>query len=250
MAFHALGFVLLLSFLLGCEKPVIESPISETISVVKPTPTPSNAIIADAPSEELSLKSKDLIVEYEVGGVAQYNRYPYPEAPDARYSGITEGVGYDNHQNSAQMISLDWVSLGGDKSKRLANTHPYYGRSAQAHLKDVQDIMVPWTAAFEVFKRVDVARTFDECRKTFPGFDNLRPNAKGALCSLVFNRGNSMTGDGRREMRHIRDYDVPRQDYSGIAQDIRSMKRLWRGTEIEHGMSRRRDAEAKLVETL
>jgi GH24 family phage-related lysozyme (muramidase) len=33
-----------------------------------------------------------------------------------------------------------------------------------------------------------------------------------------------------------------------IANQIRSMKRIWIGGSIEKGMSRRRDAEAKLIE--
>ena len=47
-------------------------------------------------------------------------------------------------------------------------------------------------------------------------------------------------------MREIRAL-VPHKDYRGIAQQIRSMKRLWQGTEIEAGMARRRDAEADLA---
>jgi len=35
--------------------------------------------------------------------------------------------------------------------------------------------------------------------------------------------------------------------YKEIAQQIRSMKRLWIGTKIEKGMSARRDAEADLA---
>ncbi len=248
--------LLVVSFLLlacGQKTPLVIAPqeAGQSMAVVKPTPSPSStpaALFALSPAV-ISSRSKDLIVEYEVGGVATYNRHPYPEAPDARYSGITQGVGYDDHQNAPQLITLDWISLGDKNAKRLSETHPYYGRTAQSHLREVQDIMVPWTAAFEVFSRVDIARTLTQCRRTFPGFDKLRANAQGAICSLIFNRGNSTTGPGRSEVRDIRDYGVPKQDYARIAKDLRSMERLWRGTSIERGMTRRREAEATLVET-
>jgi len=47
-------------------------------------------------------------------------------------------------------------------------------------------------------------------------------------------------------MRAIREL-VPNKAYEQIAQEIRSMKRLWIGTKNEKGLSRRRDAEADLV---
>jgi GH24 family phage-related lysozyme (muramidase) len=51
----------------------------------------------------------------------------------------------------------------------------------------------------------------------------------------------------RLQMRNIRDL-VPKKDLKGIAEQIRAMKDLWKGTTIEEGMALRRDAEAALVE--
>jgi hypothetical protein len=201
------------------------------------------------PQPEISQQGHALIVEYETGGMAWYNRNPHPEAPDARYSGITEGIGYDNSTVDHGVIRVDWQKLGDKNARRLADTHPYKGKSAQAHLNDVADILVPWMAALDVFDKVDCARTYSQCRRAFAGFDELRPNAQAALVSLVFNRGNSMTGPNRSEMRDIRDYGVPNQDYARIASDFRKMTRVWKGTEIYNGMRSRRYAEAKLVET-
>jgi GH24 family phage-related lysozyme (muramidase) len=103
-----------------------------------------------------------------------------------------------------------------------------------------------WPGAFAVFQAVTIPKFTAAARDAFPGFDNLDPNCQGALVSLVFNRGASMKGDRRIEMRAIKDL-VPHKDYAGIAQQFRQMKRLWMGTDIEKGMSRRRDAEADLV---
>ena len=78
-------------------------------------------------------------------------------------------------------------------------------------------------------------------------------DAKGGLVSLVFNRGNALEGDRRREMKLIRDgmritKAFDQKSLTFIANQIRNMKRIWAGGSIEKGMNRRRDAEAKLIE--
>jgi GH24 family phage-related lysozyme (muramidase) len=57
-----------------------------------------------------------------------------------------------------------------------------------------------------------------------------------------------MMGANRSEMREIRTL-VPKKDYAGIAQQLRKMVRVWAGTSVQRGLTRRRFAEAKLVET-
>jgi hypothetical protein len=193
----------------------------------------------------LSAPGEALIIEQEVD---RPYRASHPEAPDCRYSGITQGVGYDDHANSAAVVLGDWVALPARGAARLAATHPYYGCAAQAHLHEVVDIIVSWPIALDVFNRVDVARTWAQCRQTFPGFDALRPNAQAAIVSLVFNRGNSLVGPNRLEMRNIRDL-VPKQDYGGMAWQFKKMVRIWVGTSIEADMHRRRYAEADLLAT-
>jgi GH24 family phage-related lysozyme (muramidase) len=56
-----------------------------------------------------------------------------------------------------------------------------------------------------------------------------------------------MQGNRRLEMRVVRDL-VTKKNVNKIAEQIRKMKRIWLGTSIEKGMSRRRDAEADLIE--
>jgi GH24 family phage-related lysozyme (muramidase) len=87
--------------------------------------------------------------------------------------------------------------------------------------------------------------------RAFPGVTKLPPDAQGALVSLVFNRGTSMQGHRRREMREIRDA-IARTDFKmsklleAIATSIESMIRLWIGKGLD-GLIRRRKAEAALV---
>jgi len=56
-----------------------------------------------------------------------------------------------------------------------------------------------------------------------------------------------MQGNRRLEMRVVRDL-VTKKNVHGIAEQIRKMKRIWLGTPIEKGMTRRREAEADLIE--
>jgi hypothetical protein len=200
------------------------------------------------PAPALTEEGFVLIIEAETGGQRQYERSPHPEYIGDRFSGVTWGIGYDAHQNSAAVIRLDWSGLGEGTAGRLAATQPYYGRAAHDAWLKVRDIPIGWGIAVEVFQRVDLARVDLQCRRAFPGFENLSSLAKDAIRSLVFNRGASMTGPARVEMRAIRDL-VPNKDYRGMAVQERKMKRLWRGTKIERGMNARREAEARLFES-
>ena len=87
--------------------------------------------------------------------------------------------------------------------------------------------------------------------QAFPGLEKLPADAQGALVSLVYNRGTSMVDkpgeDRRKEMRAIRDA-VEEQDLQEIADQLRSMKRLWAGKGLD-GLLARREAEAELVES-
>lgn len=85
-----------------------------------------------------------------------------------------------------------------------------------------------------------------ETEKAFPGAVDLHPHSQGALLSLVFNRGGSMKGDSRKEMRAIRDA-IKNGEPGKVPQLIRDMKRLWVGKGLD-GLLRRRDEEADLFD--
>lgn len=199
------------------------------------------------PKPELSPLGMELILDGETGGKAYYNRNPHPEWPGGP-SGVTWGIGYDATAQSAKLIKQDWEKLRGSDEDRLAATQQYSGQAAKAKLGTVRDILVEWDLAVEVFTEVDLARNWQLCQRTFPGFDSLRPNAQAAILSLVFNRGAALSGPKRKEMRDIRDA-VPRKDYRAMADAEISMIRLWVGTDIAAGMRNRRKAEAKLFLT-
>ena len=119
--------------------------------------------------------------------------------------------------------------------------------AAKTGLDSVRDMIVPWELAWEVFNVVTVPKFYNLTKEAFPGFEELPANVQGGLVSLVFNRGTSMQGNRRLEMRVVRDL-VTKKNVHGIAEQIRKMKRIWLGTPIEKGMTRRREAEADLIE--
>jgi len=202
----------------------------------------------------LSKKSLDLILEFEVGGGENYyNKFlKNPVWPEGQ-SGVTIGIGYDLGYVNKSEFSEDWKDLPKEIFDRLYKVVGIKGYNAKNLIRGLRDIVIPWDLALKVFNNKTVTKFYNLTKQTFPNFDNLPEDAKGGLVSLVFNRGAALEGDRRREMKLIRDgmklvsvYDQKALTF--IANQIRNMKRIWIGGSIEKGMSRRRDAEAKLIE--
>lgn len=199
-------------------------------------------------SSLLSYKAIQLILEFEIGGGKQYYEkfLQNPTWPEGQ-SGITIGIGYDLGYNTVEVFNQDWQKLGDVDQKRLSDCCGLKEDAAQERLDSVKDMIVPWELAWEVFNIVTVPKFYNFTKEAFPGFEKLSADVQGGLVSLVFNRGTSMQGNRRVEMRVVRDL-VTKQNVKGIAEQIRKMKRIWLGTSIENGMTRRREAEADLIE--
>lgn len=202
----------------------------------------------------LNKKSLDLILEFEVGGGEDYyNKFLKNPTWPGEQSGVTIGVGYDCGYVNKTEFSNDWKDLIQKDFNRLYKTIGAKGVTAKELIRNIKDIIIPWDLALQVFNNKTVFKFYNLTRETFPNFDKLPEDAKGGLVSLVFNRGNSLDGDRRREMKSIRDImgkteNYDQQTLTFIANQIRNMKRIWIGGSIEKGMSRRRDAEANLIE--
>jgi hypothetical protein len=202
----------------------------------------------------LNKKSLDLILEFEVGGGENYyNKFLKNPAWPEGQSGVTIGVGYDLGYVNKSEFSEDWKELPKEIFDRLYKVVGIKGYNAKNLIRGLKDIVIPWDLALKVFNNKTVTKFYNLTRDTFPNFDNLPEDAKGGLVSLVFNRGNALEGDRRREMKLIRDgmklvSTFDQKALTFIANQIRNMKRIWAGGSIEKGMSRRRDAEAKLIE--
>jgi hypothetical protein len=202
----------------------------------------------------LNNKSLNLILEFEVGGGENYyNKFLKNPAWPGEQSGVTIGVGYDLGYVNKTEFTNDWKELPQKDFDKLYKVVGIKGIAAKDLIRGLKDISIPWDLALKVFNNKTVTKFYNLTKQTFPNFDNLPEDAKGGLVSLIFNRGNALEGDRRREMKLIRDgmklvSTFDQKALTFIANQIRNMKRIWIGGSIEKGMSRRRDAEAKLIE--
>lgn len=201
------------------------------------------------PTAKLSEKSLNLILKYEVGGgESYYNKALKKPTYPGGASGVTIGIGYDLGYNTKIQFAYDWKNVLSESIfKRLEACTGAKGETARQLVRHVRDIEISWEDAFKVFENSTVPRFINETLRAFPGADKLHPDAFGALVSIVFNRGGSVSGASRREMLNIRNL-IPSKNYNAIASEIRSMKRLWIGKGLD-GLLKRRDEEAQIVDS-
>jgi hypothetical protein len=192
-----------------------------------------------------SCKSLELIVQFEIGSRAQYDkRYSRPTWPGGE-SGVTIGIGYDLGYTSRQQIELDWDSfLEKPERAALQAVQGAKGAVAEQLARGLRNIVIPLAAAEPVFYASTLPRFAKITRDAFPGVEKLPFDAQGALLSLVFNRGASFAGERRAEMRAIRAELAGGGSLARIADQFEAMQRLWPGS---RGLRERRVREAALV---
>lgn len=195
----------------------------------------------------MSQKAFDLIISFEVSSQKQYEaRYRRPIRPGGQ-SGITIGIGYDCGYSTAAQIKADWGGvLPPAMVVALQGVAGLKGEAAQNALAGIKPkVDVPWGAAIKVFADVSLPKYVAMTAK-LPNYNELPPDCKGALVSLVYNRGASFSNAGARyqEMRNIKAHMAARR-FSSIPVEFRSMKRLWTDASVI-GLQARRDKEADL----
>lgn len=218
--------------------PAIVDVRSAVDAIAPPPPEPT----CDVPPDAVAL-----IVRYEITSAAYYAAHLQMPVWPGESSGVTWGVGYDGGTQTRARIAADWRRH--EQAARLVATSGVVGAPARALAAQLADVRTPFPYASEVFAAATLPSYCTLTARTFQnGWDVLPPTARGALVSTVINRGASMLGDRRREMRTIRDVCVPAADVECIARELRSMTRLWVGTSIENGMRARYEATAVLAE--
>lgn len=266
MARHVLALALALCALIGCARgpepapqhqaqatpaAAITAPLTAAaVAVVDALPLPAPPMLATPPEPCANDRAVDLIIAFEVGSPETYTRkYTRPIWPGAA-SGATWGLGYDGGHRTARVIAIDWHAH--PHHVRLQSAAGITGPLARNVARQLADVSIDYGLAREVFDQTSLVEHCRITRRVFRAehFDAAHPNTQGALISVVFNRGGSMTGAGRVEMRAIRDHCLPRRDAACTAQQLRAMVRIWIGSDIEAGMRRRRFAEATLAESV
>jgi GH24 family phage-related lysozyme (muramidase) len=182
-----------------------------------------------------------------VGGRAYYEKKLQAPIWAGGESGVTIGMGYDLGYNSEKQFMLDWSGIINlNFINALRPTVGIKGIQAKAMLKgEILNVRIPYNTAYEVFVKSSLPRYYAMTKKIYPNMDLLNEDTKGALVSVVYNRGNRLEGDSRAEMRAIVDL-IAKQDYEGIAEQIEKSKRLWEGKGLD-GLVTRRESEADLV---
>ncbi len=178
-------------------------------------------------------------------------------------SGITLGHGSDI---GADPDSLEhWRGVLADTEiHTLSQAKGITGRRAKQIETRFRGINVSKAQAQLVFSQRTLPIEINRTLKAFPGIELMPPPVLGALVSLVYNRGASITdGPGstrRREMRIIHEIlaefqtfsqsqrDACQREYAlKIAVQFRKMCRLWVGMSLP-GLLVRRENEARMIE--
>ncbi|MBM3512914.1 MAG: hypothetical protein FJX59_04275 [Alphaproteobacteria bacterium] len=156
-------------------------------------------------------------------------------------SGVIIGIGYDLPFQTPAGFNADWQGLipPGQINQLLVMV----GKQGTLALADqVSDVDVPFKAAWRIFTGISLPKFVTLTRKTFPGFDAVPKLSRGALVSLVYNRGAKLDGDSRKEMKAIRDHLVA-SNFAKVCAEFEATKRLWPEAK---GFSDRRDEEARM----
>jgi hypothetical protein len=230
--------------------PATEQAVSEARSLLGlPDAAEADDSLSEAlsavhdPSPELTAPGVTFIAREEVTSPAEYRRrYKNPVWP-TKDSGITIGIGYDLRFTSRAKLESDWGgTLDAPVISRLASVSGTRGSAER--LESVKDVEVPLPHAVGVFLRRMLPEHIGKTRRSYPQLDDLPAARRTALISLVFNRGPSLDGDRRVEMRRIRQLlDSGRLD--AVPEQLESMTRLW-DPEKEGGVITRRRREATL----
>ena len=167
-------------------------------------------------------------------------------------SGVTYGHGYDCGYNSEEQIKRDWAAhVNGNILAFMVSCAGVKGETAKKRITTQTKVLrITSDAAREVFENRTLPRYIKLAQETYPGFDELNEDTRGAIVSLEFNRGSSFGVQGqaswesRREMRELAPL-ILAKDYNGIAATIKAMSRLWINKGLD-GLIARRQNEAAL----
>jgi hypothetical protein len=195
----------------------------------------------------ISRKSIEMIMNFEIGGKAYYEKALQKPTYPGGDSGITIGVGYDLGYNTEKQFMADWSPvINLNFINALRPVVGLKGEKAKAMLKgEILNVRIPYAAALEVFAKSSVPRFYKLTLGIYPEMIHLNEDTQGALVSMVFNRGTKLDGERRKEMKAIVKL-VKDKDYEGIAEEIEKSKRLWEHKGLD-GLVLRREAEADLI---
>ncbi len=186
----------------------------------------------------------DLIIQPEVSSQANYEKKLRGVVWPGGASGLTIGLGYDIGMVSAAQVALDWWPvLPATSIVQLQKVAGITGPKCKQYLGMAIDI--PWATALQVFYNTSLKQHARKAANTYPELEELHPYEQTAIVGLVYNRGASLVGERRTEMKELVDA-IKADDDTLMAALIREMKRLW--TNKQGGLILRREEEADYIE--
>ena len=194
----------------------------------------------------ISKKSIEMIIKHEVGGRSVYEkRYQKPIWAGGD-SGCTIGLGYDCGYETEKQFFSDWQGLNLNYLNALRKVVGIKGEAVKSMMRgEILQVRIPYNFAYDVFVNKSLPKYYALTKAIYPELDTLNEDTRGALVSMIYNRGNKLDGDRRAEMRAIVDL-VAKADYEGIADQIERSKRLWENVGLD-GLVKRREEEADLI---
>jgi GH24 family phage-related lysozyme (muramidase) len=191
----------------------------------------------------ISKKAIELIIKHEVGGRAVYERRY--QKPILTESGVVIGIGYNLSEVRDNQFFSDWDGLNLNFLNALRKVVGIKGEAVKTMMRgEILQVRIPYNFAYEVFVNKSIPKYYKLTKEIYPEIDSLNEDTRGALVSMIYNRGNKLDGDSRKEMRAIVDL-VAKADYEGIADQIERSKRLWENG--LDGLVKRREEEADLI---
>jgi hypothetical protein len=201
----------------------------------------------------ITRRAVNLIIEQEVTSRGYYERrYRHPDWPGKR-SGVTIGIGYDLGKTERARIESDWGPyVDSSTLARLMDASGTTGLAAKTKRNEMADIDIPYDTAAQVYYGSTLPYWISATYQAYPEAATLPPSIAGALVSMVFNRGSSLTDAGRNpgaslEMRQIADA-LRVGNVSALPGLFEDMTRLWPGNSNEEiGLRSRRRIEANMI---
>jgi len=194
----------------------------------------------------ISRKAIELIIQHEIGGREVYTRKYQKPIWAGGDSGLTIGIGYDLGYIKEKDLFSDWAGLNLNFLNAMKRFCGVKGEVVKSMMKgEVLNVIIPYNIAYDVFVKKSIPKYYAMTKRIYPQLDTLNEDTRGALVSMVYNRGSKIEGDSRKEMKAIVEL-VAKQDYEGIAEQIEKSKRLWEGKGLD-GLVIRRESEADLI---
>ncbi len=207
------------------------------------------------PFPALATNGVAFIALEETGGLEYYNTVTrWPHFPGYS-SGVTIGVGFDLRFNSDSTFRQLWSEhLPAEFLEELAQDIGKPGTKKRVKELKRLGVEVPFKTAWPVFVAKTLPLFHAQTQSIYQSLERLPELCRSVLVSIVFNRGSSLAGSRRKEMRRIRDILIEADDQglhkpkrkmilAEVEDEIVSMKRLWGPGS---GVHKRRQSEANL----